>query len=153
MNTNRAQTLADRRRAGVLIIFGAVVLAVLAIKSFNDGWFEPRTPLALNGQPALVFFTLGHGCECQMVVIRGAKAQLAAWPLLEQEIIPLLRVDFSRRPDLVKQYNVARSPALVLLDAQGQVVWKQDLGLSDETPLDLIQAQSQVEALIFGDAK
>lgn len=147
MNTKRAQTLVDRRRAGTLIIFGSVVLALLVIKSFNDGWFEPQTPLALNGQPALVFFTLGRGCECQMLVIRNAEAQLAAWPLLEQETIPLLRVDFSRRPDLVKPYNVARAPALVLLDAQGQVVWKQDLGLSDEAPLDLIEAERQIGAL------
>ena len=153
MNTKRAQTLADRRRAGILIIFGSVVLALLVIKSFNDGWFEPQTPLALNDQPALVFFTLGRGCECQMIVIRNAEAQLAAWPLLEQETIPLLRVDFSRRPDLVKQYNVALSPALVLLDAQGQVVWKQDLGLSDEAPLDLAAAESQVKALLLSDAK
>lgn len=147
MNTNRAQTLAGRRRAVILIIFGSVVFALLAIKSFNDGWFEPQTPLALNGQPALVFFTLGHGCECQMIVIRNAEAQLAAWPLLEQETIPLLRVDFSRRPDLVKQYDVARSPALVLLDAQGQVDWKQDSGLSDEAPLDLAEAERQIGSI------
>jgi hypothetical protein len=130
-----------------------VVLTLLAIKSFNDGWFEMKTPLALNDQPALVFFTLGRGCECQMAVIRGAEAQLATWPLLERGTIPLLRVDFNRRPDLVKQYNVARSPALVLLDAQGQVVWKQDLGLSDEAPLDLLQAQNQIEELLADDAK
>lgn len=147
MNTKRAQTLADRRRVGILTIFGSVVLALLVIKSFNDGWFEPRTPLALNNQPALVLFTLEHGCECQMLVIRNAEAQLATWPLIEQEKIPLLRVDFNRRPDLVKQYNVARSPALVLLDALGQVVWKQDLGLSDEAPLDLVEAERQIEAI------
>jgi hypothetical protein len=67
--------------------------------------------------------------------------------------LPVLRVDFSRRPDLVRQYGVARAPALVLLDAQGQVVWKQDVGLSDEAPLDLVLAQSQVESLISNDAK
>ena len=71
-----------------LILFGVVVMAVLAIKSFNDGWFEPQTPLELNGQPALVFFTLGRGCECQMSVIRSAEAQLAAWPVAH------------RRPDI-----------------------------------------------------
>ncbi len=153
MEANRALSFTDRKRVGALILFGTLVLALLAIKSFNDGWFEPQTSLALNGQPALVFFTLGRGCECQMVVIRGAEAQLAAWPVALAEQIPILRVDFSRRPDLVRQYNVARAPALVLLNETGQVVWKQDLGLSDEAPLDLIQAQSQVEALIFGDVK
>jgi hypothetical protein len=153
MTSSQAFSLRDRRRSMVLMMFGVIVLAVLAIKSFNEGWFEPRTPLALNGQPALVFFTLGRGCECQMLVIRNAEVQLAAWPVALEERIQILRVDFSRRPDLVRQYNVARAPALVLLDAAGEVIWKQDLGLSDEAPLDLIQAQSQIEELIFDDAK
>jgi len=153
MKTNRTLSLADRRRVMALILLGVVVMAMLAIKSFNDGWFEPQTSLELKSQPALVFFTLGRGCECQMLVIRNAETQLAAWPVAMEEQISILRVDFSRRPDLVSQYNVARAPALVLLDAAGEVVWKQDLGLSDEAPLDLIQAQSMVEELIFDDAK
>ncbi len=84
MITTRAFSPAYRRRMVGLILFGAVVLAVLAIKSFNDGWFEPQTPLELNDQPALVFFTLGRGCECQMLVIRNAEAQLSAWSLAEE---------------------------------------------------------------------
>lgn len=148
METNRALSLANRKRMVALMIFGVVVLAVITIKSFNESWFEPQTPLALNSQPALVFFTLGHGCECQMLVVRNAEAQLAAWSVALEERIPILRVDFSRRPDLVRQYGIARSPALVLLDGNGQVVWKQDLGLSDESPLDLIQAQIQVDMVL-----
>ena len=148
MISGQAVSLNDRRRIMALMLFGVIVLALLAIKSFNDGWFEPKTPLALNGEPALVFFTLGRGCECQMVVVQGAEAQLAVWPIALEEQIPILRVDYNRRPDLAKQYSVARAPALVLLDAHGEVVWKQDLGLSDEAPLDLIQAQIQVEALL-----
>lgn len=147
MQIQPTQTLVERRRIAILFLFVAVVLAVLAIKSFNEGWFELQTPLALNGQPALVFFTLGQGCECEMLVIRNAEAQLATWPLLAQEIIPFFRVDFNRRPDLAKQYNVARAPALVLLDTQGQVVWKQDLSLSDETPLDLAEAERKIRAI------
>jgi hypothetical protein len=144
MLPERALSLADRRHMMVLVLFGVIVLAVMTIKSINDGWFEPQTPLALNGQPALVFFSLGRGCECQMTVIRNAEAQLAAWSVAMEEQISILRVDFSRRPDLVSQYNVARAPALVLLDAQGQVVWKQDVGLSDEAPLDLIAAEAYI---------
>ena len=128
-------------------------MAVVAIKSFNDGWFEPQTPLALNGQPALVFFTLGRGCECQMKVVRAAETQMAAWPVMIDGVMPVLRVDFSRRPDLANQYDVARAPALVLLDSLGQVVWKQDVGLSDDAPLDLVQAQNQVETLLLSETK
>ena len=153
MEANQSPSLADRRRMGMLFLLGVVVMAVLAIKSFNDGWFEPQTPLALNGQPALVFFTLGRGCECQMVVMRSAEAQMAAWPVMIDGVMPVLRVDFSRRPDLANQYDVARAPALVLLDSLGQVVWKQDVGLSDDAPLDLVQAQNQVETLLLSETK
>jgi len=59
----------------------------------------------------------------------------------------VIRVDFDRRPDLARQYGVARAPALVLLDSQGQVVWKQDVGLSDKVPLDLNQVEVQIEVL------
>ena len=140
-----------RNRLMVLILFGVLVIAILAIKSFNDGWIEPQTPLEVTGQPMLVFFTLSEGCECQMVVVRSAEAQLAAWPFMQTGAFSLQRVDYDRRPDMVMQYNVARAPALVLLDAAGQVVWKQDLGLSDEAPLDLDQARSQIEALLSGE--
>jgi hypothetical protein len=152
MKPNGSLSLVDRRRIIALMLFGVVVLAVLSIKSFNDGWFEPQTPLKLNGQPALVFFTLGKGCDCQMTVIRNAEAQLVSWSVILDGQIPIFRVDFSRRPDLASQYDVARTPALVLLDSQGQVVWKQDVGLSDEAPLDLEKAKDQVELLLSEEA-
>jgi hypothetical protein len=149
----RLPSLVDRRRIFAWMLFGVAVLAVICIKSFNDGWFEPKTPLPLNGEPALVFFTIRSGCECQMKVMRSAEAQLAAWAVTINGQISIFRVDFSRRPDLVRQYDVGRAPALVLLNSQGRAVWKQDVGLSDEAPLDLIRAQNQIEVLISDDAK
>jgi len=147
MKPDRALSLADRRRAAALILFGALVMAVIAIKSFNDGWFEPRLPLPLDGKPALILFMLGRGCECQISVVHNAEAQLAAWKVPDETDVPVLRVDFSRRPDLAQQYGVARAPALVLLDSHGQVIWKQDVGLSDEAPLDLAAAEAQIPHL------
>ena len=122
MKPDRALSLADRKRAAALIMFGALVMAVIAIKSFNDGWFEPRPPLPLDGKPALILFMLGRGCECQMSVVHSAEAQLAAWIVPDETDVPMLRVDFSRQPDLAQQYGVARAPALVLLDSHGQVI-------------------------------
>lgn len=142
--TARASASKKRRQTTALVVFGALVAVLGLVKAFNEGWFEPRTPLELNGQPALVFFTLRRGCDCQMNVVRAAEAQLNAWDGPAEAGIPVLSVDFSRRPDLSEQYGVIRAPALVLLDAQGQVVWKQDLGLSDEAPLDLAAAESQI---------
>jgi hypothetical protein len=153
MKTDRTFSLTDRRRIVGLVLFCAMVMALLVIKSFNDGWFEAHTPLDLNGQPGLVFFTLGRGCECQMRVVRAAEGQLATWSVTRDGAIPIFRVDYSRRPDLARQYDVARAPALVLLDATGNVTWKQDVALSDDIPLDLYQAQSQVDVLLIKDVQ
>ena len=83
-----------------------------------------------------------------MKIIHNAEKQLAEWKVVVDTKIPLFTVDFSRRPDLANQYGVARSPALVLLNAAGEVIWKQDFGLSDETPLDLETANNQIESII-----
>jgi hypothetical protein len=148
MNPESVPARHNRQRVMVLSVFGILVLTVLAIKAFNNGWFTPKIPLELNGEPALVFFTLAEGCECEMSVVNAAEAQLDTWSIPNENDIRLVRVDFSRRPDLANQYNVVRAPALVLLDTQGLVVWKQDVGLSDEAPLDLDTAGSQIDHLL-----
>ena len=132
------------KRPAVWIIFIAALTLTLGLKVAQLGWFAVREPLPLNGQPALVFFTLSQGCECQMTVVRAAEAQLADW----ESPVPFLRVDFDRRSDLVQKFGLNRAPALVLVNAEGQVVWKQDEGLSDESPLNLNQAERQIEAQI-----
>ncbi|GAB4489447.1 MAG: hypothetical protein Fur0016_06550 [Anaerolineales bacterium] len=131
-------------RKTLWLIFLAALTLTFGLKAASEGWFAARAPLPLNGQPALVFFTLSKGCDCQMTVVRAAEAQLADWV----SPLPLHRVDFDRRRDLAEQFHVARAPALVLVNAEGQVVWKQDEGVSNESPLNLEQAEIQVESLV-----
>ena len=79
-----ARKVAWRTLAPLLValpLFGMLVLAVLATKLLNGGWFQPRKPLELDGKPALVFFTLAEGCECEMSVVNAAEAQLRGWSL------------------------------------------------------------------------
>ena len=132
----------------ILPLLVGLILGTLSLKAMQEGWFAARPPLELYGQPALVFFMLSRGCECQMSVVQSAEVQLAAWKFPEGSGLNVIRVDFDHRPDLVRQYGVARAPALVLLNAADKVAWKQDEGLSDELPLDLEQAEIQVEVLM-----
>lgn len=141
MNPDRSLSLADRKRVMVLVLFSVALMTIAVIKSFNKGWFEPKGPLEFDGRPALIFFTLGRGCVCQMLIVRNAETQLAEWLAALEDQVLIFRVDFDRRSDLAQQYGVRRAPALVLLDSVGRVVWKQDVGLSDEAPFNLAAAE------------
>lgn len=138
----------SRLRILIFLVFILAVGAVLGIKGVQQGWFLPRPQLALNDQPALLFFTLSDGCECQMTIVRRAATQLAFWELPDQLLINIIRLDFDLQPKIARYYDVARAPALVLVDAEGELIWKQDVAVSDAKPLDLAEAEIQIRALI-----
>jgi hypothetical protein len=132
----------------VLWIFFLGTLALtFGLKATQLGWFNSRPPLELEGRPALLFFNKARGCECELFVYNNANAQIDGW----NAPVRVIRIDLDRRPDLAQEYGVIRAPALILLDAEGQVIWKQDESLSDEAPLNLKKVKVQVEAL--GDGK
>jgi hypothetical protein len=135
-----------------LLALAATVVWIVGVKAVHEGWFAYRPALDLQGDPALLYFTLSRGCECQMRVIRGADAQIAGWTEADRSGLPVVRVDLIQRRDLGERFGVYRAPALLLVDADERVIWRQDVGVSDEAPLDLSQAQSQIEALISEDA-
>jgi len=130
-------------RKALWIVFFAVLILTLGLKAVQLGWFTPHPPLELDGEPALLFFNKSRGCECEMFVYNNAETQMNSWDASVQ----VIRIDLDQRPKLAQQYEVIRAPALVLLNAEGQVVWRQDEGLSDESPLDLDQAEAWFEAL------
>jgi hypothetical protein len=136
-------SLARRGGRTLWIIFLASLTLTLGLKAVQLGWFTPRPPLDLDGKPALLFFNKARGCECEILVYNNANAQMDVW----NTPLHVIRIDMDHRPDLVRQYDVIRAPTLVLLDAAGQAVWRQDEGLSDESPLDLNQAERQIEAV------
>jgi hypothetical protein len=125
------------------LVFLLGLAFTLGAKAVQLGWFAPRPPLELDGEPALLFFNKARGCECELFVYNNAAAQMDVW----NTSLRIVNIDLDHRPDLAQQYDVIRAPTLVLLNAEGQVVWKQDEGLSDESPLDLNQAERQIEAL------
>lgn len=125
------------------VIFLASLTLTLGLKAVQLGWFTPRPPLDLDGKPALLFFNKARGCECEMLVYNNANVQMDDWTAP----LRVIRIDMDRRPDLARDFNIIRAPALVLVNAEGQAVWRQDEGLSDESPLDLNQAERQIEAV------
>lgn len=64
-------------------------------------------------------------------------------------MLGLIHIEMSLWPGRTTRENHAqrRTLALVQVNAKGQVVWKQDEGLSDESPLNLEQAKIQIDIL------
>ncbi|MGB6423160.1 MAG: hypothetical protein WBD56_12205 [Anaerolineales bacterium] len=137
----------DRRRFLILSLLICVAIVIVGTKAFRSGWFAPRRPLDLNGKPALLFFNVSRGCECQMVVSNNANAQIASWSEQARHGIPVFKIDIERRPDLAEQYDVFRVPVLILLDGQGRLMWKQDYSINDDLPLDLNQFELEIQFL------
>lgn len=138
----------NRQRYLILLIVICAAIAVVGIKAFQSGWFESHRPLELNGKPALLFFNVSKGCECQMVVSNNANDQIASWSEEARRGIPVIKIDIERRPDLAGQYGVYRGPALLLLDSQGQLMWVQDYSIKDDLPLDLNQFEVEIQSLV-----
>jgi len=143
----------QRIRVLCLLVFVVLVLGVLGLKAARQGWFAVHLPLELNGQPALLFFTLSDGCDCQMKVIRSAATQIAFWEPSEHLRIYIIWIDFDQRPDLVDYYHVDRAPALVLLDSNGEVFWMQDDPQSDGKPFDMAEVENQITSLLAMDGE
>ena len=123
------------------ILFVASLALTLGMKTVQLGWFNPRPPLELGREPALLFFNKARGCECELFVYNNANAQIDAW----DKPMRVIRIDMDYRPDLAREYKVIRAPSLVLVNAEGQVAWKQNESLNDGSPLDLEQVEMLVE--------
>lgn len=65
-----------------------------------------------------------------MLVYNNANAQLERW----NSPVRLIRIGMESRPDLARRYKVIRAPGLVLVNAEGPVIWRRDGRLSDESP-------------------
>ncbi len=136
-------------RRPILALVGISLLMLLAALAVWAGWFRLRPALALGGQPAWLFFNSQIDCHCGVVsVYQAADRQIEAWVLPGKDHLPLHRILIEERPDLAKKYRVVRAPTLILLDAQGQEIWRQADVVSDENPLDLAAALSQAQVLL-----
>jgi hypothetical protein len=49
---------------------------------------------------------------------------------------------------LKSKYKVIRAPTLLLLDAAGEIILRQDNVASDDEPLDLAEFEIQIQALL-----
>lgn len=130
-----------------LLLFVAVAV-VLGVKSAKGSLVPAGPPLIMGGQPLLLFFNNEEGCECVLPLYARADEVIAAWQpdLLSQ--VDIRRVILDERPDLQRQYDVQRAPMLLLLDAGGQVIWREWGVASNPDVFDLAAIEEQVSLLV-----
>jgi hypothetical protein len=139
-------------RQVVWIVFAGAVLLVMGLKAWQSGWLQPQASLELDGQPAVLAFIKRRGvCECEQIVIDNARAQLEAWSEADRYGLPLHHIEIDVRSGLARQYEVIRVPSMLLLDAAGEIIWRQDgvtRATSDAMPLDLDAVKANITALL-----
>lgn len=134
LTTNTPGKASRRIVITIVILFTA---GIIFYKALDVGWWMPREPLDLSNAPVLLFFNRHKGCECEMVVYTAAENQIAEWTEADRHDISVIRIDLDQRPDLRKQFNIIRVPALLLVDPEGNVLFGQRESISDTAPLDL----------------
>jgi hypothetical protein len=130
------------------LALAAAVMAIAGTKAVHQRWLAYRPLLDLQGRPALLFFTLSQGSPRQMRVVRGAEAQIVGWDEPHRRGLPVVWIDLTEHGDLGERFRISGAPALVLVDGQERVVWRQDEGISDESPLDLVEAEARIERFL-----
>ncbi len=137
----------SKNRKWIWLAVFATALIVLGVKGIQLGWFAARPLLDLDAEPALLFFNNDRGCECVLVIYQRADAQIAGWPTAARQGVPVRRINLEERPDLGKRYKIYRAPTLLLLDGDGNEVWRQDEIITDQRIFDLETAEAQIVTL------
>jgi hypothetical protein len=113
------------RRGRILTWIGflGAMLLVLGLKARQLDWLQPKTPLELNGQPAvLIFVKYRYVCECEAFINSNACSQALNWPSDARGGVSLHLIDIEQRSDLAKRYKVIRAPSILLLNADGETI-------------------------------
>ncbi|MBI9043313.1 MAG: hypothetical protein JEZ06_02435 [Anaerolineaceae bacterium] len=133
----------------IWVSFFCVLLFVLAFKAFQLDWFRPNYQLDLNGQPAILIFLIDQGrCECEQFVNDNARSQAENWSSKDHQGLLIYQIDIKKYSNLAKKYKIIRAPSMLLLNASGEIVWRQDGAINDDFPLDLSNVKKRITTLV-----
>jgi hypothetical protein len=124
----------------------ALTVAVLGAKAWTKGGGRAvATPTAASllseGRPVVLFFNGVYGrCEPERREFESAERSFADVPddLLAHFVV--YRVNVEQPSELVHEYHVSFPPAVILLDADGDEVYRQEWGVYRETLVEQMKA-------------
>ena len=136
----------QKRKAVWLGLIG-LILIVLGIKYLPFLLAFAGQQSSTHDQPVILFFSVDEPCECMVELTQHAEQQMVDWPVERRGGIPVMRIAMEERKDLEAKYQVFRAPCLVLVDAQDQIVWRQDYPLIEGGPFRLEELEAAIAAL------
>jgi len=140
----------QKRTAIITGLFGLIVM-MLGLKYMPLFYTLASSEVAVSSEPVILFFNEDEPCECMVELTASAEKQISEWPLEQRAGIEIVRYGFRQRQDLEAKFKVFRAPCLVLLDPQGNIVWRQDYPLIEGGPFKLRELEEAITVL--GDAK
>lgn len=135
------------RRIAIGFSILGLILIVLGVKFTPVFFTYVSQQSVISDKPAVLFFTVEDPCECMVELTLRAEEQIAKWLPDQRNGISILRIAMDQRKDLEAKYKVFRAPCLILVDAQGKVVWRQDYPLIEGGPFKLNEAEAVIAAM------
>ena len=132
----RLQSPSFQLRAGLLLMFASIVLGILIYKADLQKWYWSGKSLELNDSPALVFFNRHKGCDCILKYYQMADVELLTWMENNQTGLQVILVDLDDQPGYALTYRIHFAPALLLLDADGDEILRQEGIINTEQVFD-----------------
>jgi hypothetical protein len=137
---------ARKRIAAGLGLVG-LILIVLGIK-YMPGFLQAANQHAgMDNKPVVLFFSVDDPCECMLELTQQAELQIANWPVEQRGGLTVVRIAMHQRTDLEAKYKVFRAPCLVLVNAQDEVIWRQDYPLIENGPFKLNELKAAIAEL------
>jgi hypothetical protein len=140
--------LTPQKRKAIGMAFFGILLLILGLKFLMGRYPAGGQSIELSEEPTILFFNIDDPCDCMQELVQSADAQIAAWSEDARSGVPVQRINLEKRTDLGDQYKVFRVPCLILLNAQGDIVERQDYPLTEGGPLDLAKFELQIMQLI-----
>ncbi len=132
-------------RLGVILIFISLVLVVLVYKNDLQKWLIPVPDIERNGSPVLLVFNRHKGCDCIVQYYEMAANEIQQWADSRSTEINILHIDLDNSPNYGVKFQIRFAPALILLDADGKELIRQEGILNKDQVFDLIAVEEVLD--------
>ncbi len=133
----------QQRKASGLAFLGILFIA-LGVKYLPDVLAMAALQQKMSNKPFILFFSIEEPCECMVELTQRAEAQIVGWPVERRKGVEIVQLAIDQRRDLEAKYQVFRAPCLVLVSADGRVLWRQDYPLIEGGPFKLEELEAAI---------